>query len=52
MQNEKTEVMDVNKKKKVVNEKDREEYGYGYDKSTDDLKVIGQNKEAKKKDVK
>lgn len=30
------------------NEKDREEYGYGYDKSVDDLKVIGQNQSAKK----
>lgn len=42
----------MNNKKKKSNEKDREEYGYGYDKSTDDLKVIGQNKQAKKKEVK
>lgn len=35
-------------KKKRTSEKDREEYGYGYDKSVDDLKVIGQNEQAKK----
>lgn len=34
-----------NKKKNNLN---REEYGYGYDISPDDLGVIGQNKEAKK----
>lgn len=51
-QNEGMEVNYVNKKKKSNNEKDREEYGYGYDKSTEDLKVIGQNKAAKKKEVK
>lgn len=28
--------------------KDREEYGYGYDISVDDLGVIGQNEAAKK----
>ncbi|MED3660718.1 hypothetical protein [Ureibacillus terrenus] len=27
---------------------DREEYGYGYDLSPDDLDVIGQNEQAKK----
>lgn len=42
----------MNKKKKTNNEKDREEYGYGYDKSPEDLKVLGQNKEAKNKEVK
>lgn len=36
-------------KKKRDNEKDREEYGYGYDKSVNDLKVLGQNDAAKKK---
>lgn len=35
-------------KKKRTSEKDREEYGYGYDRSVDDLKVIGENKKAKK----
>lgn len=30
------------------NQKDREEYGYGYDRSVDDLQVIGQNNAAKK----
>ncbi|SUJ02168.1 Uncharacterised protein [Sporosarcina pasteurii] len=40
--------MNVSKKKRG-NEKDREEYGYGYDKSVDDLKVTGQNEAAKKK---
>lgn len=29
------------------NETDREEYGYGYDRSVDDLKVLGQNDSAK-----
>lgn len=35
-----------NEKRK--NEKDREEYGFGYDRSVEDLKVVGQNKSAKK----
>lgn len=35
-----------NKKKNVKN---REEYGYGYDISVDDLKVLGQNDAAKKR---
>jgi hypothetical protein len=35
-------------KEKTGNKKDREEYGYGYDRSVDDLNVIGQNKAAKK----
>lgn len=34
-----------NKKKNGL---DREEYGYGYDISLDDLGVIGQNQQAKK----
>lgn len=34
--------------KKKSNNLDREEYGYGYDISPDDLGVIGQNREAKK----
>ncbi len=34
-------------KKKRTSEKDREEYGYGYDRSVDDLKVMGENKKAK-----
>lgn len=34
--------------KKKGNGLDREEYGYGYDISPDDLGVIGQNQEAKK----
>ena len=33
---------------KIKNEKDREEYGFGYDRSVEDLKVIGQNESAKK----
>ena len=37
----------LNNKKETKNEKDREEYGYGYDRSVDDLDVIGQNKAAK-----
>lgn len=46
----------TNEQKK--NEQDREEIGYGYDKSVDDLKVIGQNnrdksnKEKKQKETK
>jgi len=35
--------------KKKDNRLDREEYGYGYDISPDDLGVIGQNNEAKKR---
>ncbi|GKV64394.1 MULTISPECIES: hypothetical protein [Sporosarcina] len=35
-------------KPKKDNRKMREEYGYGYDLSPDDLDVIGQNDEAKK----
>ncbi len=35
---------DKQKKKQL----DREEYGYGFDISVDDLAVIGQNKQAKK----
>ncbi|MEK3933688.1 hypothetical protein MKY41_00090 [Sporosarcina sp. FSL W7-1349] len=38
--------MTANKNNK--NQKDREEYGYGYDRSVDDLQVIGQNNAAKK----
>lgn len=36
------------KKKNNKNKLDREEYGYGYDISPDDMGVIGQNTEAKK----
>ena len=35
-------------KEKKKNVKNREEYGYGYDISVDDLKVLGQNDAAKK----
>ncbi|MET3575537.1 hypothetical protein ACFFIY_02280 [Bhargavaea ullalensis] len=37
-----------NKENKPGSTKDREEYGYGYDISVDDLGVIGQNDAAKK----
>ena len=40
--------LDEKQGKNDENKKDREEYGYGYDKSVDDLKVIGQNKNSKK----
>ncbi|WP_197462260.1 hypothetical protein [Bhargavaea cecembensis] len=42
--------MSKNKKehKKPGNTKNREEYGYGYDISIDDMGVIGQNEAAKK----
>lgn len=40
--------LDKDKSKKVGSQKDREEYGYGYDRSVDDLKVVGENKEKKK----
>ncbi|MCZ2257808.1 hypothetical protein [Sporosarcina sp. G11-34] len=36
------------KSKNKDNQKDREEYVYGYDRSVDDLKVIGQNDVGKK----
>lgn len=36
------------KKKNHKNKLDREEYGYGYDISPNDMGVIGQNTEAKK----
>lgn len=42
---------DINMKKnkeKKKNVKNREEFGAGYDISTDDLKVLGQNEAAKK----
>lgn len=35
-------------KKNKKNKLNREEYGFGYDLSPDDLDVIGQNKQAKK----
>lgn len=35
-------------KGKKKNTNNREEYGYGYDISVDDLKVLGQNDAAKK----
>ena len=35
-------------KDKKKNAKNREEYGYGYDMSVEDLKVLGQNDAAKK----
>ncbi|WP_172794000.1 hypothetical protein [Sporosarcina sp. HYO08] len=35
-------------KKSGQKKNDREEYGYGYDRSVDDLNVIGQNDAAKK----
>ena len=38
----------TDKKKKQKSTLDREEYGYGYDISPDDMGVIGQNTEAKK----
>lgn len=38
-----------NKQNKPGSTKDREEYGYGYDLSLDDLGVIGQNDAAKKR---
>ncbi|MHA6259794.1 hypothetical protein ACXYMX_07720 [Sporosarcina sp. CAU 1771] len=37
--------MEKDKGKNEGSKKDREEYGYGYDKSVDDLKVIGKNRE-------
>lgn len=40
------EVTTLSKMKR--NQLDREEYGYGYDLSPDDLDVIGQNEKAKK----
>lgn len=39
----------ANNKKKKSNNLDREEFGYGYDLSPDDLDVIGQNNSAKAK---
>lgn len=39
----------ANNKKKKSNNLDREEFGYGYDISPDDLDVIGQNNSAKDK---
>lgn len=41
------EVNDLENKDQTKSKKDREEYGYGYDRSVDDLKVIGQNEAAK-----
>ena len=38
----------MSKDKKKKSTLDREEFGYGYDISVDDLSVIGQNQEAKK----
>lgn len=43
--------LDEKKGKNDENKKDREEYGFGYDRSVDDLKVIGQNKNNKKINV-
>jgi len=42
------EVMMLTKDKRNKKPLDREEYGYGFDISVDDLGVIGQNNEAKK----
>jgi len=42
------EVMNLTKEKNNKKTVDREEYGYGFDISVDDLGVIGQNKQAKK----
>lgn len=42
------EVMNLTNKSKK-NNLDREEYGYGFDLSPDDLDVIGQNEQAKRK---
>jgi hypothetical protein len=42
------EVMMLTKDKRNKKNLDREEYGYGFDISVDDLGVIGQNNEAKK----
>jgi len=41
------EVMMLTKDKRNKKPLDREEYGYGFDISVDDLGVIGQNNEAK-----
>ena len=43
--------MDKQKKSPRKNQKDREEYGAGYDISVNDLNVIGQNNSAKKKNA-
>lgn len=40
--------MAKDKKMKKGNTLDREEFGYGFDISTDDLKVIGKNNQANK----
>ena len=40
---------DVGKRKRNKKPLDREEYGYGFDISVDDLAVIGQNQQAKSK---
>jgi len=42
------EVMMLGKEKRNKKPLDREEYGYGFDISVDDLGVIGQNQQAKK----
>lgn len=42
------EVMILAKNKRDKKPLDREEYGYGFDISVDDLAVIGQNQQAKK----
>ncbi|MGG2056233.1 hypothetical protein ABFY48_17955 [Lysinibacillus pakistanensis] len=42
------EVMNLTKEQHNKKTVDREEYGYGFDISVDDLGVIGQNKQAKK----
>jgi len=41
-------MMEVNEMARKNGRHDREEYGYGYDLSPDDLDVIGQNNDAKK----
>ena len=45
------EVIILSKEKRDKKELDREEFGYGYDISPDDLGVIGQNNQAKKQNT-
>lgn len=45
------EVMVLTKEKRNKKELEREEFGYGYDISPDDLGVIGKNNQAKKQNV-
>lgn len=45
------EVIVLTKEKRNKKELEREEFGYGYDISPDDLGVIGKNNQAKKQNV-